>query len=183
MCRWCLRWVDGGQGGGSQGSPAHHSTGTQCPLLLMCQTQPQTLVLALLAPPLQAVLDGNGAGETPRLPLRGYLVGNGVADEQYDGNALVPFAYGKSLIRCSAAAGLWLATGLRPGTASWQLVHALPTCFLMLKVMLAAGFPAPAFLQQGAVRGGDAGLRRRRLLECNAGQRLRPRCRQGLHCQ
>lgn len=46
----------------------------------------------------QAVLDGNDAGQQPRLHLRGYLVGNGVTDPRFDGDALVPFAYGKSLI-------------------------------------------------------------------------------------
>ncbi len=48
---------------------------------------------------LQAVLNGNEAGQQPQLRLRGYMVGNGVVDQRYDGNALVPFAYGKSLIR------------------------------------------------------------------------------------
>lgn len=46
----------------------------------------------------QAVLDGNEAGQKPALRLRGYLVGNGVTDEAVDGDALVPFAAGKSLI-------------------------------------------------------------------------------------
>ncbi|KAL4430952.1 hypothetical protein ABPG75_006208 [Micractinium tetrahymenae] len=46
----------------------------------------------------QAVLDGNEAGQQPALRLRGYLVGNGVTDEAVDGDALVPFAAGKSLI-------------------------------------------------------------------------------------
>ena len=44
-------------------------------------------------------MDGNDAGQEPRLRLRGYLVGNGVTDAEFDGDALVPFAYGKSLIR------------------------------------------------------------------------------------
>jgi serine carboxypeptidase-like clade 1 len=30
--------------------------------------------------------------------IQGYLVGNGVADEEFDGNALVPFAHGMGLI-------------------------------------------------------------------------------------
>jgi carboxypeptidase C (cathepsin A) len=51
----------------------------------------------------RAVLDGNEAGQEPALRLRGYIVGNGVTDERFDGDALVPFAYGKSLIRCAAA--------------------------------------------------------------------------------
>jgi serine carboxypeptidase-like clade 1 len=46
----------------------------------------------------KAVLDGNDAGQEPHLRLRGYLVGNGVTDPRFDGDALVPFAYGKSLI-------------------------------------------------------------------------------------
>lgn len=29
---------------------------------------------------------------------QGYLVGNGVADQEFDGNALVPFAHGMGLI-------------------------------------------------------------------------------------
>lgn len=30
--------------------------------------------------------------------MQGYLVGNGIADELFDGNALVPFAFGMGLI-------------------------------------------------------------------------------------
>ena len=37
----------------------------------------------------RAVLDGNDAGEEPRLDLRGYVIGNGVTDREFDGNALV----------------------------------------------------------------------------------------------
>jgi serine carboxypeptidase-like clade 1 len=38
----------------------------------------------------------------PCLPLlQGYLVGNGCTDPQFDGNAQVPFALGKSLISAS----------------------------------------------------------------------------------
>lgn len=32
------------------------------------------------------------------LGWQGYLVGNGVADDVFDGNALVPFAHGMGLI-------------------------------------------------------------------------------------
>lgn len=32
------------------------------------------------------------------LYLQGYLVGNGLTDRQFDGNALVPFAHGMGLI-------------------------------------------------------------------------------------
>ncbi|GAB4817916.1 hypothetical protein N2152v2_004962 [Parachlorella kessleri] len=46
----------------------------------------------------QAVLDGNDAGDEPKLGLKAYLIGNGVTDPVYDGNAVVPFALGKSLI-------------------------------------------------------------------------------------
>ncbi len=61
------------------------------------------------------MLDGNDAGQEPRLRLRGYLVGNGVTDPRFDGDALVPFAYGKSLIRCGAG---W-AVELRPLPVQW----------------------------------------------------------------
>lgn len=30
--------------------------------------------------------------------MQGYMVGNGVTDEEFDGNALVPFTHGMSLI-------------------------------------------------------------------------------------
>lgn len=36
----------------------------------------------------------------PHLP-QGYLVGNGCTDAHFDGNAQVPFAFGKSLISAS----------------------------------------------------------------------------------
>lgn len=35
---------------------------------------------------------------TPAALLQGYLVGNGVTDDEFDGNAYLPFAAGKSLI-------------------------------------------------------------------------------------
>lgn len=41
---------------------------------------------------------GIDAGVKPILNLKGYLVGNGVADSEFDGNALVPFAHGMGLI-------------------------------------------------------------------------------------
>ncbi|KAG2322968.1 hypothetical protein Bca52824_016181 [Brassica carinata] len=44
------------------------------------------------------VVKGNKEGLKPALNLKGYLVGNGVADSMYDGNALVPFAHGMGLI-------------------------------------------------------------------------------------
>ena len=36
--------------------------------------------------------------KTIRFDIQGYLVGNGVTDETFDGNALVPFAHGMGLI-------------------------------------------------------------------------------------
>ncbi|XP_022143559.1 serine carboxypeptidase-like 20, partial [Momordica charantia] len=44
------------------------------------------------------VVKGLEAGVKPTLNLKGYLVGNGVADDVFDGNALVPFAHGMGLI-------------------------------------------------------------------------------------
>ncbi|EOA16514.1 hypothetical protein CARUB_v10004672mg [Capsella rubella] len=44
------------------------------------------------------VVKGNKNGVKPALNLKGYLVGNGVADAIFDGNALVPFAHGMGLI-------------------------------------------------------------------------------------
>ncbi|XP_065875790.1 serine carboxypeptidase-like 20 [Euphorbia lathyris] len=44
------------------------------------------------------VMKGIDAGTKPIINLKGYLVGNGVTDEEFDGNALVPFAHGMGLI-------------------------------------------------------------------------------------
>ncbi|XVF21277.1 hypothetical protein REPUB_Repub12eG0076500 [Reevesia pubescens] len=44
------------------------------------------------------VVKGIDAGTKPVLNFKGYLVGNGVADDEFDGNALVPFAHGMALI-------------------------------------------------------------------------------------
>ncbi|KAK8943699.1 Serine carboxypeptidase 1 [Platanthera guangdongensis] len=44
------------------------------------------------------VADGIKVGIKPSINFKGYMVGNGVADEVYDGNALVPFAHGMGLI-------------------------------------------------------------------------------------
>ncbi|XP_047957115.1 serine carboxypeptidase 1-like [Salvia hispanica] len=44
------------------------------------------------------VANGIDAGVKPVVNLKGYLVGNGVADDVFDGNALVPFAHGMGLI-------------------------------------------------------------------------------------
>ncbi|WCJ37249.1 serine carboxypeptidase-like 20 [Euphorbia peplus] len=44
------------------------------------------------------VMKGIDAGTKPVLKLKGYLVGNGVTDDKFDGNALVPFAHGMGLI-------------------------------------------------------------------------------------
>ncbi|XP_050206541.1 serine carboxypeptidase 1 [Mercurialis annua] len=44
------------------------------------------------------VMKGIDAGTKPKLNLKGYLVGNGVTDDVFDGNALIPFAHGMGLI-------------------------------------------------------------------------------------
>ncbi|XP_031382927.1 serine carboxypeptidase 1-like [Punica granatum] len=44
------------------------------------------------------VAKGIKDGQEPVINFKGYLVGNGVADDFYDGNALVPFAFGMGLI-------------------------------------------------------------------------------------
>ncbi|XWS75996.1 hypothetical protein CRYUN_Cryun01aG0139700 [Craigia yunnanensis] len=44
------------------------------------------------------VVKGIDAGTKPVLNFKGYLVGNGVTDDEFDGNALVPFAHGMGLI-------------------------------------------------------------------------------------
>ncbi|WRX09363.1 Peptidase S10 [Theobroma cacao] len=44
------------------------------------------------------VVKGIDAGAKPVINFKGYLVGNGVADDEFDGNALVPFAHGMGLI-------------------------------------------------------------------------------------
>ncbi|KAL8488545.1 hypothetical protein ACS0TY_024722 [Phlomoides rotata] len=45
-----------------------------------------------------SVVKGIKAGIKPVINLKGFLVGNGVCDPQFDGNALVPFAHGMGLI-------------------------------------------------------------------------------------
>ncbi|KAL6128299.1 hypothetical protein ACLB2K_071654 [Fragaria x ananassa] len=44
------------------------------------------------------VVKGIDAGTKPKINFKGYLVGNGVTDEEFDGNAIVPFAHGMGLI-------------------------------------------------------------------------------------
>ncbi|KAK9669558.1 hypothetical protein RND81_13G139400 [Saponaria officinalis] len=44
------------------------------------------------------VVKGLDAGLKPVINFKGYMVGNGVTDEIFDGNALVPFAHGMGLI-------------------------------------------------------------------------------------
>ncbi|KAI3667884.1 hypothetical protein L6452_42954 [Arctium lappa] len=44
------------------------------------------------------VMKGLDAGDKPTLNFKGYMVGNGVTDDVFDGNALVPFAHGMGLI-------------------------------------------------------------------------------------
>ncbi|KAI8471231.1 MAG: peptidase S10, serine carboxypeptidase [Monoraphidium minutum] len=46
----------------------------------------------------RAVVHGNKKGHKPYINIQGYVVGNGCTDAEYDGNALPPFAAGKSLI-------------------------------------------------------------------------------------
>ncbi|KAK1571487.1 hypothetical protein Q3G72_018066 [Acer saccharum] len=41
---------------------------------------------------------GIKAGEKPVINFKGYMIGNGVTDPKFDGNALVPFAHGMALI-------------------------------------------------------------------------------------
>ncbi|KAK4770732.1 hypothetical protein SAY87_031264 [Trapa incisa] len=45
-----------------------------------------------------AVVEGIESGQKPLINFKGYLVGNGVTDEYFDGNAIVPFAFGMGLI-------------------------------------------------------------------------------------
>ncbi|KAL0906683.1 hypothetical protein M5K25_025196 [Dendrobium thyrsiflorum] len=45
-----------------------------------------------------AVVEGIKGGINPKIKFKGYMVGNGVTDTVYDGNALVPFAHGMGLI-------------------------------------------------------------------------------------
>ncbi|XP_022925208.1 serine carboxypeptidase 1-like [Cucurbita moschata] len=44
------------------------------------------------------VVQGLKNGAVPIINFKGYMVGNGVTDEKFDGNALVPFAHGMALI-------------------------------------------------------------------------------------
>ncbi|KAF7825886.1 serine carboxypeptidase-like 20 [Senna tora] len=44
------------------------------------------------------IVKGIDAGVKPTLNFKGYMVGNGVTDEVFDGNALVPFTHGMGLI-------------------------------------------------------------------------------------
>eukprot|EP01018_Ginkgo_biloba_P004704 Gb_23232 [translate_table: standard] len=44
------------------------------------------------------VTNGIEAGLQPAINFKGYLIGNGVTDQVYDGNALVPFVHGMGLI-------------------------------------------------------------------------------------
>lgn len=46
----------------------------------------------------RAVVEGNRKGHKPNINIKGYLVGNGCTDAEYDGNAVPPFAAGRSLI-------------------------------------------------------------------------------------
>ncbi|KAK7256191.1 hypothetical protein RIF29_29629 [Crotalaria pallida] len=44
------------------------------------------------------IVKGIDAGAKPKLNFKGYMIGNGVTDEEFDGNAIVPFAHGMALI-------------------------------------------------------------------------------------
>lgn len=66
----------------------------------------------------RTVLAGNAAGATPALNLVGYAVGNGCTDAAFDGNALVPFALGKSLISADLAAAT--ASACDGGASYWN---------------------------------------------------------------
>ncbi|KAK9756278.1 hypothetical protein RND81_01G086400 [Saponaria officinalis] len=44
------------------------------------------------------IIKGLDAGLKPIINLKGYMIGNGVTDEVFDGNALVPFVHGMGLI-------------------------------------------------------------------------------------
>jgi serine carboxypeptidase-like clade 1 len=44
------------------------------------------------------LMRGNKAGKLPRVNLKGYAIGNGCTDAQYDGNALPPFLAGRGLL-------------------------------------------------------------------------------------
>ncbi|XP_022719855.1 serine carboxypeptidase 1-like [Durio zibethinus] len=44
------------------------------------------------------VVKGIKAGAKPTINFKGYMVGNGATDSDFDGNALVPFAHGMALI-------------------------------------------------------------------------------------
>ncbi|CAL0302828.1 unnamed protein product [Lupinus luteus] len=44
------------------------------------------------------IVKGIDSGVKPKLNFKGYLIGNGVTDKKFDGNALVPFAHGMGLI-------------------------------------------------------------------------------------
>jgi len=44
------------------------------------------------------VVKGIKSGAKPTINFKGYMIGNGVADDKFDSNALVPFAHGMALI-------------------------------------------------------------------------------------
>nr|QOL01248.1 putative extracellular protein TR9_053b [Trebouxia lynnae] len=46
----------------------------------------------------QTIVAGNADGQTPEVNIQGYAIGNGVTDDEVDGNAIIPFAYGKALL-------------------------------------------------------------------------------------
>ena len=59
----------------------------------------QTYILSYVPMFAAQIVRGNLRGNTGlSINIQGYMVGNGVTDPVYDGNALVPYALGKSLI-------------------------------------------------------------------------------------
>ncbi|KAK9919235.1 hypothetical protein M0R45_027844 [Rubus argutus] len=58
------------------------------------------------------VATGIQNGTKPLLNLKGYMVGNGVTDRKFDGNALVPFAHGMALISDQIYEGVIEACGI-----------------------------------------------------------------------
>ncbi|KAI3526434.1 hypothetical protein L1887_05687 [Cichorium endivia] len=44
------------------------------------------------------VIKGLDAGQKPAINFKGYIIGNGVCDDVFDGNAIVPFVHGMGLI-------------------------------------------------------------------------------------
>ncbi|KQJ91721.1 hypothetical protein BRADI_4g39350v3 [Brachypodium distachyon] len=71
------------------------------------------------------VVKGIQGGAKPTINFKGYMVGNGVCDTVFDGNALVPFAHGMGLVsddiyqeaNMACQGNFWNATGNKCNTA------------------------------------------------------------------